>query len=316
MLILGSEVLIGFQFRAVFEKGFSSLPSLSQYLLVGSLVLMLIALCLLVSPAAYHRITENGNDTEQLHRFTMAVMWYALLPFSLSLGIDLFVVTGTLVPQRYALFSGGIAILVPLFFWYGLEMIDRRDLPPERSPLGPEGALPPSTKGTMKQMKSRSGSEESDLDKKIKHVLTEVRVVLPGAQALLGFQFITFLMEGFNLLPTASKYIHLASLAMVALSTILLITPAAYHRVVEEGENTAHFHRFASRMILMAMIPLALGVTGDFFVVVRKITGSVSLSAAAAGVMLLFFYGFWFGLMLYRKRHPKQTKKRPILIAK
>ena len=38
-------------------------------------------------------------------------------------------------------------------------------------------------------MKNKSGSEKADvaLPDKISHVLTEARVVLPGAQALLGF---------------------------------------------------------------------------------------------------------------------------------
>ncbi len=49
------------------------------------------------------------------------------------------------------------------------------------------------------------------------------------------------------------------------------------------------------------MAPLALGVSGDFFVVVRKITESTTSAVAAALVSLLFFYGLWFGLTIYRR---------------
>lgn len=63
------------------------------------------------------------------------------------------------------------------------------------------------------------------LKDKIKHVLTEARVVLPGAQALLGFQLITFLMDGFEKLPNLLKYVHLISLCLTAVSIILLMTP-------------------------------------------------------------------------------------------
>jgi hypothetical protein len=49
------------------------------------------------------------------------------------------------------------------------------------------------------------------------------------------------------------------------------------------------------------LLPLALGVAGDFFVVVRKITEPTASAAAAALVSLLFFYGLWFGLTIYRR---------------
>jgi cytochrome bd-type quinol oxidase subunit 2 len=133
--------------------------------------------------------------------------------------------------------------------------------------------------------------------------------VLPGAQALLGFQFVTTLMEAFEKLPLSSRYVHLASLSMVAVSIVLLMTPAAYHRIVERGEETEHFHKFASHALIAAMVPLALGVAGDFYVVVRKITESATSAVAAALVSLLFFYGLWFGLTLYRRGRERSGRE-------
>jgi len=42
-------------------------------------------------------------------------------------------------------------------------------------------------------------------------------MVLPGAQALLGFQFITVFMQSYDRLPSSVKYVHLASLSATAL---------------------------------------------------------------------------------------------------
>ncbi|MBI3805470.1 MAG: hypothetical protein HY282_17110 [Nitrospirae bacterium] len=309
ILILGAQVLIGFQFRSVFEKGFGSLSPFSQYLLVAALGLMLIALSLLISPAAYHRIVERGNDTEGLHRFTIDIMKFALMPFSLALGIDLYVAAEKLTGRPMAFILGGVSILVSSYFWYLMELIDRR----ERDRLNQETPLPRIGE-PMKKNKEESTSEKA-LDQKIKHVLTEARVVLPGAQALLGFQFAIFFTEGFDALPHSSKYLHLISLTLVALATIFLITPAAYHRIVEEGENSERFHRLASRFILMAMVPLASGITGDFFLVLRKVTGSIPLSTLLAAATLFFFYGLWFGFPLYRRSHPRENEGKPIFIA-
>lgn len=291
MLVLGSQVLLGFQFRSVFEPGYEKLPLTSQYLKMCGLGLMLIALGLLLSPGAHHRIVEAGEDTERQHRFTSHVMCYALLPFAVALGFDVYVAMERTTGYSLALTIGVLACLTALFYWYGLEFLRRPQREPEirkEQEMDEKENAQTETKGT-------------ELKDKIKHVLTEARVVLPGAQALLGFQFVTTMMEAFEKLPLSSRYVHLASLVLVALSIVLLMTPAAYHRLVERGEETEHFHRFASRILIAAMIPLALGVTGDFFVVVHKVTESATAAMIAAILMLIFFYGLWFGFTLYRR---------------
>jgi DMSO reductase anchor subunit len=296
MLVLGSQVLLGFQFRAAFEQGFEKLPHTSQYLKMGALGLMLLALSLLIAPGAHHRIVEEGEDTEDLHRFTTKVMDYALLPFAVALGIDIYVAIERSLGQTFGLVAGLGASLFALFFWYGLELMRRGEREPEIKEEQEMEKKEDSQQGTAK------------VKDKIKHVLTECRVVLPGAQALLGFQFISTLTESFEKLPTSSKYIHLVSLALVAVSIILLMTPAAYHRIVEEGEETEHFHRFASRILIAAMIPLALGVCGDFFLIVRKVTESATAAAVAGLVMLFFFYGLWFGFTIYRRNQERSRR--------
>lgn len=142
----------------------------------------------------------------------------------------------------------------------------------------------------------------TDLSMKIRHTLTETRMVLPGTQALLGFQLIVLLMDGFGALPRSSKVVHLISLALTAVTAIWLIAPAAYHRIVYDGEDSERFHALAGRFLLAAMATLALSVTGDYFVIARQVTGSAALSAAAAAFLLLLFYGCWFAIPLVTRR--------------
>jgi MFS family permease len=295
MLVLGSQVLLGFEYRSVFEPGFEKLPLTSQYLKVSALVLMLIALGLLLAPGAYHRIVEEGEDTRALHRFTTRVMNYALLPFAVALGSDVYVSFERTMGRTVSIGIALGASLAALFFWYGLEFKRKREREPQ-------------IKEEQEMSKEKeSGEGGAKIKDKIRHVLTECRVVLPGAQALLGFQFVTTLMEAFEKLPSSSKYVHLASLLLVAVSIVLLMTPAAYHRIVERGEETEHFHNFASRILVAAMVPLALGVSGDLFVIVRKVTESATSAAASAAVSLLFFYGLWFGFTLYRRNREQSV---------
>ncbi len=150
--------------------------------------------------------------------------------------------------------------------------------------------------------KAKKESDGTPLSARIEHMLTEARLVLPGAQALFGFQLVVVLSEAFENLPAASKLLHALSAGCLALAVILLMAPAAYHRIVEGGEDTERFYRFASRMVLLAMLPLAAGIIADFFVVARKVTGSVPFASAGSAVMLVFFYGLWFGFTTWARR--------------
>lgn len=304
ILIIGAQVLLGIQFRSIFETGFEKLPEHAKYMKLGGLGLLLLAIALLIWPGAYHQIVEDGEDTHELNRFASAVMGVALLPFALGLGVDFFVGAESLFGRTQGLIAGVLATLVALFFWYGLEVMKRAGREPEVK--------------EKKEMSKKKGEEQeggTKLKDKIQQVLTEIRVVLPGAQALLGFQFIALLMEGFEKLPQSSKYVHFISLSLIALTVILLMTPAAYHRLVERGEDTEHFHRFASRVLLSSMIPLALGITGDFYVVARKITESDGLAIGLAGVALLIFYGLWFGFTLYIRAGRQQATRPQVQVS-
>lgn len=299
MLILGAQVLLGFQYRAIMEPGFESLPRHSQYLKLGGMGLMLLAVALLILPSAYHRIVAEGEDTHEVHRFTSAVMLLALWPFALGLGVDFFVATDKLAGHVPGILAGLVMLATAFFFWNGLELIRRGQREPR---IREEKEM--SEQEDKEKEKEGGGSKTKD---KIKHVLTEARTVLPGAQAILGFQFIAILTESFDKLPQSSKYVHLASLACVALAIVLLMTPAAYHRIVEEGETTEHFHRFASRVLVAALVPLALGISGEVYVVIRKVLESPTAALVAALVMLLVFYGLWFGLTLYLRNRSGAT---------
>lgn len=86
-------------------------------------------------------------------------------------------------------------------------------------------------------------------------------------------------------------------------SIVLLMTPAAYHREVEQGKDTAHFHRVASRLVILAPLPLALALAGDFFVVARMVLGSALLALAGAASLLILTLALWLGYPLaLRKR--------------
>lgn len=66
---------------------------------------------------------------------------------------------------------------------------------------------------------STPGSEPESLDKAITHTLEEARMVLPGVQALFGFQLIAVFNKPFYaLLAPAQQRLHLGGMVLTALS--------------------------------------------------------------------------------------------------
>jgi len=88
---------------------------------------------------------------------------------------------------------------------------------------------------------------------------------------------------------------------------ILLMTPAAFHRIAEHGEDTERFHAIANGFLLASMITLPLGICADVFIVFQKVTNSRWLSATASAAVLMFFYGLWFGFTAYRRAQIAKT---------
>ena len=69
-------------------------------------------------------------------------------------------------------------------------------------------------------------------------------------------------------------FMHAVSLFLVAIAVVLLMAPAAYHRIVYAGEVSEDMHRVGSALVTAATVPLALGLAGDVCVVITKIAGS------------------------------------------
>jgi hypothetical protein len=282
ILILGSHILLGFQFNAAFQKGFEQLPAHTRYIDAGALVLMLAAIALLILPGIRHRVVEEGRDSRAFLSFITRLAGIALLPFAITLGLDIFLLGEKIFGRTIGLAAGTIAGGLALFLWYGIEALRRRQL---------DGA----ERAAMNEPKP----ERTPLSTKIEQMLTEARVVLPGAQALFGFQLICVLSEAFEKLPGESKIIHALSAGCVALAVMLLMAPAAYHRIVWNGEDTNEFHRTGSILVTVATLPLAFGLAGDAYVVIAKIAESTAIGAVVGGAVLAGLLGLWHACPLY-----------------
>ncbi len=270
ILIMVMQVLLGFQYLAMFYPRFQRLPEHGQAAIFLALVLSLVAVGLLMAPTPFHRLVENGDNTSRIKQFAGMSIALALPLIAGSLALDLAAVTESAAGRTAALILALAVIAVAAMLWLALGMLARKEIDV-----------------------NESFHEKATLQEKIETLLTEARVILPGAQALLGFQFSAMLTDKFETLPPTSQAIHTASLVAIALAVVLLIGPAAYHRVAANGEAREDVDRIGAWMVLGSLLPLALGLTGDLYVVaaMKLHAPAEAIAAAIAGFVLLL--AFW-----------------------
>ncbi|MGH1588830.1 DUF6328 family protein [Methylobacterium phyllosphaerae] len=288
ILILGSQILLGFQFQGAFRPAFERLPFHDRVVWVGALGLITLTVALLITPSVQHRVVEGGRDTKRLLGVIGRYAGLALAPFALTLGADLYLAVEPVLGLGPAAAAGVFFCGLAIVFWYGLEALKAR-----------------SAGERERTMTSREPEHEhTPLETKIEQMLTEARVVLPGAQALLGFQLVITFSEAFEKLPFAAKVVHLVALGFLALTVVWLMAPAAFHRIVYAGENTPEFHVLGSRFLLAASVTLALGISADLGVVVAKVIASNAAGMVAALISLALLVGLWHvHPALLRRRH-------------
>src|SRR4051812_15275141 len=163
----------------------------------------------------------------------------------------------------------------------------------------------------MAQQPRDQDVETVKLSQAATYLVDECRMVLPGVQAIFGFQLIAVFNQRFpDDLPELLQYFHFASLTLVAVAAALVMTPAAYHRITGIQRVSRHFLALSSRFLLAGMVALALGLALDYFVVGWLVFESIAVVAPAA-VLLGVLSVLWFGYPMSRRRYDEREHEAP-----
>ncbi len=142
--------------------------------------------------------------------------------------------------------------------------------------------------------KPQEEREELSLNDAASHLLEECRTVVPGMQALFGFQLIAVFNNAFReQLSSVERILHLAAIVLVTIAIALVMAPAALHRQTEPLAVSRRFIRISSRLLMASMGPLALGLCLDIYVVARVIVGTRGVAAIVAASLLGVFIVLW-----------------------
>jgi hypothetical protein len=115
MVLPGIQAFFGFQLIAVFNKRFQDFTHTEQILHLIALFLLAVAIALIMTPAAYHRIAERGMVSRHFVELASRFLECAMLPLMLSITIDFFLLTRFIV--RDSTLSTAVAVVTILMFF-------------------------------------------------------------------------------------------------------------------------------------------------------------------------------------------------------
>ena len=179
ILVLVTQVLLGFQYSGAFQKGFEKLPDVTQKLQIAALLLMLVAFGLLVSLGPYHQLAQRSYNDEGFAKHISKVMATALLPFAMGLSINLFQAGEKIGGTAFGVGFATAGAVVMLVFWYGIELMQKNSSQHKHHQPSPAGAEQ-EDEGMSQEEKQKKKDEENGntLQDRVRQVLTETRVVL------------------------------------------------------------------------------------------------------------------------------------------
>jgi hypothetical protein len=132
-------------------------------------------------------------------------------------------------------------------------------------------------------------------------LLGELRTIIPGVQVLFAFLLTAPFSARFHLLDGAGHTTYFVSVTATALATIVLMTPAALHRLAPRADRSVRI-RVGVRLTIAGMVLLATAVATALFVVTRFVFESEVAGAVVASTVVLAALTMWFAFPLAMRR--------------
>jgi hypothetical protein len=152
----------------------------------------------------------------------------------------------------------------------------------------------PETSASITQGDLREDGDLSDM-------LSELRILLPGAQMLTAFLIILPFNGGARQIIQNERFVFLATFFFALTSLVLLSAPAIQHRLMRPLINRSRFKRLATRQIVAGSFALAFAFILGTNLVISEVFGPPIGGLAGAGMALLIG-SIWGALPMYLKR--------------
>jgi hypothetical protein len=139
------------------------------------------------------------------------------------------------------------------------------------------------------------------IDRELVELLNELRVGLPGVQFLFAFLLtVPFQARGRNI-GAFDRDVYVVTLVAAAVATVLLIAPAAQHRVLFRQHDKEGLLRRSSRSAYAGLVVLALAIPAAVLLVLDVLVGR-ALAWTLASVIAAMLVWWWIAVPFAKRR--------------
>jgi hypothetical protein len=156
-------------------------------------------------------------------------------------------------------------------------------------------------------MRRKEETPKQRLDRNLMELLGELRVALPGVQVLFAFLLAVPFAARFDTVSSFDKHVYFATLLSTAISTALLITPSAYHRILFRYRDRENIIFLSNKLIILGLAFMAIAITGAVLLITDFLF-SRTAAIVTAGLIAALFIALWYVAPYVRR---KQLDRAP-----
>lgn len=110
------------------------------------------------------------------------------------------------------------------------------------------------------ERRTDSMEDERSGDEDLADLLSELRILLPGAQTLTAFLIILPFNSGFAEINREERYVYIATFLCALASLILFAAPAAWHRLLRPLRDREGFKTRATHSVIAGLATLSIAL--------------------------------------------------------
>ncbi len=132
-------------------------------------------------------------------------------------------------------------------------------------------------------------------DRELGELLAEMRVAITGVQVLFAFLLTLPFTQRYTTLNADERKVYFAAVLAAALSSLLLIAPAANHRLLFRDGTKEQLLQAANKLVICGLVLLAVGIGLSLYLVTAVVfstTFAVVVSVAVAAVTFFAWFVF------------------------
>jgi hypothetical protein len=153
----------------------------------------------------------------------------------------------------------------------------------------------------LRSARSRGETLDQVLDRNVGELLQELRVAITGVQILFAFLLGLAFTQRFTSLDRFQVTVYTITLMTTALTTIVLIAPVAFHRLIFRRRQKSALIMVADRLLQLGLVLLVLAISSAVLLILDVVLGRWQgllggTLIAAIGVLV------WFGLPIWARR--------------